>query len=269
MIVRILLLSLAALLAACASAPQKAPLTAIEVVYHEQTMFYSIEDGGRARLVGADNQREFAFDASHEDFRRIADLLAPLEAEGLPCANPFPGMSAGYIVFRRGEAEQRVAMVTNCNDPGERPLSRNTNQAWRAMGEMGRARYVAPTIPEPAIIAVERMYWGSPTSGWSVSAAGEGRYTERGALVQAFTVTPEAFAQVRDIFRPYESRHFECRRTITDGPYGHVIWSSREGQADQRTVFDAGCVTGDADDLFARLDRADALVRQLRGAPAP
>ncbi len=124
-------------------------------------------------------------------------------------------------------------------------------------------------IPEPATIAVNWNYWGNPTTGWSLSRTGEGRYSERGAVVQTFAVTPEAFARMREIFRPYEGLQFECERTVTDGPYGAVTWSSQEGQVDQRTGFDAGCVSGDADDLFARLDQAEALVRELRGAPAP
>lgn len=123
--------------------------------------------------------------------------------------------------------------------------------------------------PEPAMIAVEWNYWGNPTRGWSISRVGEGRYSEGGAVVQTFAVTPEAFARMREFFRPYEDRDFACRRVIADGPYGAVIWSSQGGQVTHRTPFDAGCVSGDANDLFARLDQAEALVRELREAPAP
>lgn len=125
----------------------------------------------------------------------------------------------------------------------------------------------ARVFPEPAIIAVEYLYWGNPTSSWSVSRSGQGRYRSDGET-QTFPVSAAQFEEIRDIFRPYESRRFECRRLITDGPYGHVIWSSREGQEDQRTTFDAGCVSGDADDLFERLDRADRLIASWRGAQA-
>jgi hypothetical protein len=241
---RIFLISLIAAVAACATVAEE-PGRSIHVVYHAGAMEYSIADGGPARVIGADHNRVLEFEASREDFRRIADLLAPLQAEG-----------------------RRVPMHTACYSDGARPLARNTDRAWRAMEEMGRARYVAPVIPEPMMIAVERRYWGNPTSGWSVSRSGEGRYTERGEVVRRFAVSGEAFARVREIFRPYESRRFECQRVITDGPYGDVIWSSAEGKEDQRTRFDAGCVTGDAEDLFARLAEADALINALRGAPA-
>jgi hypothetical protein len=265
---RIFLISLIAAVAACATVAEE-PGRSIHVVYHAGAMEYSIADGGPARVIGADHNRVLEFEASREDFRRIADLLAPLQAEGLTCSSPPEPLRPGYIIWRRGEEEvRRVPMHTACYSDGSRPLARNTDRAWRAMEEMGRARYVAPVIPEPMMIAVERRYWGNPTSGWSVSRSGEGRYTERGEVVRRFAVSEEAFARVREIFRPYESRRFECQRVITDGPYGDVIWSSAEGKEDQRTRFDAGCVTGDAEDLFARLAEADALINALRGAPA-
>jgi hypothetical protein len=56
---------------------------------------------------------------------------------------------------------------------------------------------------------------------------------------------------------------------LTDGPYGFVIWSSREGQEDQRTQWDAGCVTGDASDLFGRNDAALEILVPLRDAGSP
>ena len=123
----------------------------------------------------------------------------------------------------------------------------------------------APTQPPAAesnIIAVEYMYWGNLTSRWSVSRTGEGRYTE-GDATTTFAVAPETFDRIRDIFRPYENRAFTCHRLIADGPYGDIVWSSDEGEH-QRTRFDAGCVTGDANDLFERLDQAEAIVRELR-----
>jgi hypothetical protein len=83
---------------------------------------------------------------------------------------------------------------------------------------------------------------------------------------QTFAVSAEAFEQMREIFRPYESRHFECNRVVADGPYGYVVWSSQEGREDQRTAFDAGCISGDAEDLFERLGRAEALVESLKTA---
>ena len=258
----------AALLAAgCATQAGQQPLTAIHVVYHPERMEYFIENAGRARLIGADDERVFEFDASGEDFARIADLLAPLELEGLGCSAPPEHSSPGYIVFRRGETERRVAMHTACYADGTRPLARNANRAWYAMTEMGRARYRAPPIPDPTIIGVEWLYWGRAFGGWSVRRGGEGRLTE-GESTVTFAVPEAAFDRIRELFRPYEGEYFECERVITDLQYGYLTFATREDAYDQRTLFDRGCITGDATDLFQRIDRADAIVRALRDGPA-
>jgi hypothetical protein len=262
---RVMIFGLIACLSACVT-PRAHELSAIEVVYHPERMYYTIENGGHARMVPGAGGRVFEFEASRGDFQRVAALLAPLEAEGLTCASPSPHSAPGHIIFRRGEAERRVVMHTACTSDGARPLARNADEAYRLMEEMARARYVAPTIPEPEIITVEHRYWGNLRSSWSVSRTGEGSYTA-GDQVTRFAVSTESFAEIRAIFQPYESRWFECNRVIADGPYGDIIWSSGEGREDQRTRFDAGCVTGDAADLFARLDQAEALVNRLRAAP--
>jgi hypothetical protein len=158
-------------------------------------------------------------------------------------------------------------MWTSCYSDGSRPLAGNTNAAWRAMGEMGSARYVAPQIPAPTIITLQNMYWGNPTATWTVPRGGEGRYVDRQRTV-TFAVSEATFDRVREIFRPYEGTHFECARVIADGPYGFVIFSSREGQEDQRTRWDAGCLTGDAADLFGRIDAAMEILVPMRDSAA-
>jgi hypothetical protein len=229
-------------------------------------MNYMIEDGGPSRLVGGSDHPVYEFQASREDYRRIADLLEPLQAAGLPCNAPSEHIAPGYIAWRRGgEEERRVEMHTVCYADGSRPLAGNTNRAWRAMEEMGHARYVAPAIPDPTVITLENKYWGRTTSSWTVPRGGEGRFVE-GERTVAFRVSVETFDRIRDIFRPYEERDFHCHRLIADGPYGVVIWSSREGQEDQRTTWDAGCVTGDAGDLFGRIDQATEILVALREA---
>jgi hypothetical protein len=265
MSVRAFIFVLTMALSACASAPAQDAADSIEVVYVPDALFYTIEDGGRARVVGMED-RPFEFASSRADFRRVARILAPLQAEGVPCARPPQNYTPATIVFRRGGQElSRAPVYTTC-DSGVGPLALNTQQAWNAMLEMGRARYVAPTIPEPSTIRVEWMSWGHPVQNWSVSRTGAGSFTHEGET-QTFTVTPQDFETIRAALRPYESRHFECERTVYDLPYGAIVWSSREGQEDQRTRFDAGCTTGDADDLFKRLDDANAVVDRLRGAP--
>lgn len=120
-------------------------------------------------------------------------------------------------------------------------------------------------IPEPNTIGVQYLYWGNPTGNWSVSRSGQGSATHDG-VTTTFAVPPDSFAQMREIFRPYERRDFECNRVVADGPYGYVYWSSRPGTENHRTPFDAGCISGDAEDLFERLSQAEELVETLKTA---
>jgi hypothetical protein len=264
---RSILFVMAALVAACASSHAEAPRESIHVVYHPGTMEYSIEDGGPARFIsGSGAHPLYEFQASREDFRRIADMLEPLKANGLPCSQPSEHSSPGAIIWREdGQEVRRVEMHTSCYSDGSRPLARNTDRAFHAMEEMGHARYVAPAIPEPTLITLQNMYWGRPTATWTVPRGGQGRYIDPQRTV-TFDVSAETFDRIREIFRPYEESDFHCNRVITDGPYGFVIWSSREGHEDQRTLWDAGCVTGDASDLFGRTDAALEILVPLRDA---
>ncbi len=260
-------LALAAGVVACSTSPRQAPLQAVEVVYVQDAMSYTIENGGAARLVGGRDHPVYEFEASRDDFRRVAELLEPLEATGLTCSQPSEHSPPGYIVFRRAGEQRRVDMHTSCYSDGPRPLARNTDRAWRLMEEWGHARYVAPAIPEPTVITLQNMYWGRPTATWTIPRGGEGRYDDPQRTV-TFPVSEEIFDRIRENFRPYEERDFHCNRVITDGPYGFVIWSSQEGQEDQRTQWDAGCVTGDASDLFQRIDTAMEILVPMRETAA-
>lgn len=248
--------------ASCASAPQVAPAS-IEVVYVPGSMEYSIVDGGEAIVVGAEATRDFSFQATHEEFQHVAALLEPLKQTGLPCTQPPENYTPGYIVWHEGGKEvQRVEMFTLCYSDGGRDHAGNSNEAWRYMVATGRARYVAPAIPAPHAIRVEHLYWGNKLSEWTIDmnghAAIEGE--DSSASVEA---KPEDFEEIRDAFRPYESRAFECERVIADLHYGDVVWLSEDGEVLQRTRFDEGCVSGDADDLFERIRRAENRIHAL------
>jgi len=260
------ILVLALSLGACVSAPAESGRRSVEV-FHSEAMNYSIEDGGRARFVsGSGAHPAYEFEASREDFRRVADLLEPLRQAGLACSAPSEHLAPGHIIWRVGGREvRRVEAHILCYGPEPRPLARNAEQASRLMEEMGHARYVPAPIPEPTHITLDNRYWGRQTSSWKISRGGTGRYVDSQRDV-AFDVSAETFDRIREIFRPYEARDFHCNRVITDGPYGFVVWSSQEGREDQRAAWDAGCVTGDASDLFARIDEATALLVSLRDA---
>lgn len=121
---------------------------------------------------------------------------------------------------------------------------------------------VQEALSSPDRITLTALYWGRVTQEWSIPRGGEARWT-RDDEVRTFAVSEADFDRLRDIFRPYEGVRFECRRVITDGPYGHVTWS-QEGHEDQQLKWDAGCVTGDAADVFGRWDEAVALLARLR-----
>lgn len=266
---RIVILALSLCFGGCASAPAEHARASIEV-FHSESMNYRIEDGGRAHFVSSGGPHpRYEFEASRDDFRQIAALLEPLKQAGLACSRPSEHIAPGHIVWREGGQEvRRVEAHVVCNGPEQRPLARNSDQAFRLMEEMGHARFVAPAIPEPTIITLQNMYWGRQTATWTLPRAGMGSYVDPQRTIE-FEMSAETFDRIRDILRPYEERDFHCNRVTTDGPYGFVIWSSREGQEDQRTLWDAGCVTGDASDLFARLDRATEILAPLRDAAQP
>jgi hypothetical protein len=111
---------------------------------------------------------------------------------------------------------------------------------------------------------------GMPTDhcAWRLmEEMGHARFVDSQRTV-TFSVSAETFDQIREAFRPFEARDFHCNRVATDGPYGFIIWSSREGQEDQRTQWDAGCLTGDASDLFSRIDAAMEVLVPMREAAA-
>lgn len=248
------------------SIPESTAREAIDVIYVPGRMEYTITDGGAGRILSAG--LDLTFDATREDYQIIAGLLAPLQETGLTCSEPPQGSVPGQIIWRRGSDEvRRAELQTLCYTDGTRPLAGNADQAWRTMTDIGKARYVAPVIPEPRILSVERRYWGRLLSIWTVSTKGVATVTRETSTV-TFEIPETGFAQIRELFRPYESRHFECTRLIADLPYGDVIWASEEGTEDQRTRFDEGCVSGDASDLDERLRRADALIDMWRSQAA-
>ena len=116
---------------------------------------------------------------------------------------------------------------------------------------------------DPDRITLTSLYWGRVTETWSVPRGGEGRWSQADGSTRTFAVSRADFDRLRDLFRPYEGVAFECARIIADGPYGHVTWS-QQGHEDQQLKWDAGCVSGDAADVFRRLDQADALLKALR-----
>lgn len=255
------------IVSACVSAEPKveAP-SSIEVVYVPEKMAYGISSSGAAHILGAVPEQDLLFASGAEDFEQIAALLEPLKAEGLACSSPSEHVRPGYIVWRQAGVEvHRVEMHTLCYSSEERPLAKNADTAWRLMESWGKERYVAPAMPAPAGLRIEYRYWGNLLSAWQAGADGHAARTADGTE-QAFAISPEQFSELRALFQDYESRHFECDRIIADLPYGDVIWLAEDGSELQRTRFDEGCVSGDAADLFDRLQRAETLLESWHQA---
>ena len=268
-----LVIGLAALLAACATqaAPQQAPAAEngppdkVEVVYHPGTMFFSVEDGGEGRFKVGDDE-DFTFAATHADFVRIRNLLAPYRETGLICGRKEQWEHNGYLIWRESGVETRRPNESICYAEGHREAERGISRAYYAVEEMAEERGVLPplpVLPDPDRLTLTSLYWGRVTEEWSIPRGGEARWSQADGKTESFPVSEADFDRLRDIFRPYEGVRFECQRVITDGPYGHVTWS-QAGHEDQQLRWDAGCVTGDAADVFRRWDEAEAMLKALR-----
>jgi len=135
--------------------------------------------------------------------------------------------------------------------------------AGQAQVAAASAAAPAPGIDQPDRLTLTDLYWGRVVQEWSIPRGGEGRWSQADGKSQAFPVTEAEFDRLRGVFRPWEGVAFECRRVIADGPYGTVTWS-QEGREDHELRWDAGCVSGDAADVFRALDEAEVLLKALR-----
>lgn len=262
-----------AAVAACASSGTEGVAPAsIEVVYVPEKMVYAITQSGPAYIIGATPGRDLHFHSDEADFNQIATLLEPLKADGLSCSSPSEHVRPGHIIWRQGGVEvHRAEMHTICYADASRPLAQNADTAWRLMEQWGKERYVAPVMPASEGIRIEHRYWGNLLAAWQVAANGRASRLAEGAE-EAFPIAPEQFTQLRKVFQDYKSRHFECNRIVADLPYGYVIWLSKDGSELQRTRFDEGCISGDASDLFEKLQKAEELLddwREERQGAAP
>jgi hypothetical protein len=271
------IVGLAALLAGCATqagppapAADAGPPDRIEVIYHPGVMFFSIEDGGEGRFRTGDDE-DYTFPVAHEDDVRIRELLAPYRETGLLCGRTEQWAHNGSLVWREAGVETRRPHESICYAEGHRERERGISRAYSAMEEMAEARWVPPPqpiLPDPDRLTLTWRYWGRVTQSWTIPRGGEGRHEGESVETRVFPVSEADFDRLRDLFRPYEGVRFECRRVIADGPYGDLTWS-QEGHEDQQLRWDAGCVSGDAADVFRRVDEAEALLRSLRDRGRP
>jgi hypothetical protein len=150
--------------------------------------------------------------------------------------------------------------------PAAQDASTDSIRADDAAEQRAAARHVPPPLPilsAPDRITLTSLYWGRTVQEWSIPRGSEGRWSQADGRSEVFPVSEAEFDRLRELFRPYEGVPFECQRVIADGPYGTVTWS-QEGHEDQQLRWDAGCVTGDAADVFRRWDQAEALLKKLR-----
>ena len=261
-----LIIGAMALLAGCATqaARHDGPPDKVEVVYHPDRMFFSVEAGGEGRFRTSD-RADFTFPVTRADYVRIRNLLSPYRQTGLVCTEEVQWEHNGYLLWRENGVETRRPHESICFAEGHSEAERGISRAYYDVERMAKERWVPsplPILPDPDRITLTALYWGRVTQQWSIPRGGEARWT-RDDEVRTFAVSEADFDRLRDIFRPYEGVRFECRRVIADGPYGHVTWS-QEGHEDQQLKWDAGCVTGDAGDVFRRWDEAVALLARIR-----
>lgn len=259
-----LIAALAACLAGAPAVAQTAP-DRIEVVSRPDVLFYSIEDGGQARFRSGDDE-DWTFPVSHADYVVIRDLLEPYRGEGYACDDlKAQGVYRdGYLLWRDAGGETRRPNDSFCYTDTFAMSGRNLNQAYRQMNDWARARWTPPPgLPAPTTMTLVWRSWGNRLVEWTLPRGGEGRYINRSGEAVTFPVSEAQFDRFRALFTPYEGVRFQCRRVITDGAYGSVIWS-QPGHADQSLDFDAGCVSGDASDVFQRLEQAEAMLAAIR-----
>lgn len=255
----------ACLLAAPAIAQQEPD--AVGVFVHDES-YFRIDETGEAVLADPTERDSLKhFTATPEDFARIRDLLEPYREGGLLCDNPETTVSRiAYFHWREDGAETRQPNHVFCYTPGFSAARQGWDQARSVIEELAEANWTPPPgLADPDRITLTARYWGRVTRQWAVPRGGEASFTDQAGAVTTFAVSEADFDRLRDIFRPYEGTRFECQRVITDGPYGDVTWS-QEGHEDQQVRWDAGCVTGDASDIFERWDRAVAMLNALRDA---
>lgn len=228
--------------------------------------YYWIDETGAAVVVDPterDNTREFT--ATPEDYLRIRDLLEPYRDGGLICDDPTASVSdTVYFHWQEDGVETRQPDHTFCYTPAFRQARQGADEAAQTMRALADAHWAPPPgLADPDRITLTARSWGRITRQWAVPRGGEATFTDASGAQQTFIVSEADFDRLRDIFRPYEGTRFECNRVITDGPYGDVVWS-QDGHEDQDVRWDAGCVTGDAADIFERWDRAVAILNALR-----
>ncbi len=230
--------------------------------------YFRIDESGDAVLADPTNEDPVRnFTVTDEEFARVRDLLEPYREGGLLCDEPHTRPpTTGYFHWRSDGVETRQLTHVFCYTPAYRQARRNADQAWGLVREFADANWTPPPgLADPDRITLTARYWGRVTRQWAVPRGGQATFTDEAGAVRSFAVTEADFDRLRDIFRPYEGTRFECDRVITDGPYGDVTWS-QEGHEDQEVGWDAGCVTGDAADIFERWDRAVAMLNALRDA---
>lgn len=252
----------------CASAPlaraASAPPDAIEVVYRPDVMFYSVVDGGPGRFRVSDRE-DYVFESTHEIYDRVAGLLAPLKATGNACPAS-TSSEPGYIRWTSGSVSHEVPLASSgCNDPAFLERSRYDNQAFRYVYDIAERapRPGHAPLSAPAAIKLVWMTWGNVREEWTIPAGGVAHWREPDSGEKDFTISRADFDRIRDQFRPFEGVAFRCNRVVYDLPYGRVVWS-QPGFPDQTLEFDLGCVTGDADAVLQSVEKATALLTEMR-----
>lgn len=255
--------------AGCASAPiaQEAsgPPDAIEVVYLPDRMFYSLVDGGQGRFRVSDRE-DYVFASTHEIYARVAGLLEPLRETGNACPASTSSEPPGYIRWTSGSVSHEVPLATaGCNDPAFLERSRYNNQAFRYVYDIAERAPQPGHAPltAPSEIKLVWLTWGNIREEWTVPTGGVAHWREPDSGEKDFSISQADFDRIRDQFRAFEGVAFRCNRVVYDMPYGRVVWS-QPGLPDQTLEFDLGCVTGDAAAVLQSVEKATAILMEMR-----
>lgn len=133
----------------------------------------------------------------------------------------------------------------------------------------------AGPAPMPRAVDADVNSWGKPLAAWHVDASGGGWYrraeqVERGGfhdyrlVTRKLAIGEEGFRALVAILEPAEPfsvRPLDCRREITDQPYGTVAWTYPAGA--QALRYDLGCRGAHSDVVYGAIGSAMKHIESL------
>lgn len=131
-----------------------------------------------------------------------------------------------------------------------------------------------PGFGEDWSVTFDLNSWGRPMAHWLVKGDGTAELWRASGMSDNFNdyvvekfharmdVTAMAkFVEVSDPLKEATRGEVKCETTVTDMPYGAIVW--RSGNEEQRYSFNFGCTSQQANAVYDRLAKAQEVVQKL------